>query len=134
MALFTNCISKIGNIEIDNAQHIDIVMLMYNLIEYSDDFSKTSGSLQQCCKDIAAVDDSGAIVGFNGTNATDSFNFKTKITNKTADNNDNGKIAGRVDVEITVPLKYLRNFWRTLEISLINYEIELILICQQTVL
>ena len=46
-APFTNCISKINNTQIDNAEYIDIVMLMYNLIEYSDNYSKTSGSLWQ---------------------------------------------------------------------------------------
>ena len=44
-APFTKCISRINNTDIDNAQDIDIVMLMYNLIEYSDNYSKTSGSL-----------------------------------------------------------------------------------------
>ena len=44
-APFINCISKINNTEIDNAKDIDIVMLMYNLIEYSDNYAKTSGSL-----------------------------------------------------------------------------------------
>ena len=62
-----------------------------------------------------------------GANATDLFNFKTKITGQTAANNNDGNIAGRVDVEIMVPLKYLSNFWRTLEMPLINSEIELIL-------
>ena len=96
-------------------------MAMYNLIEYSDNYSKTSGNLWQYCKDIPAVDDNDAIVGFNVANATDSFNFKTKITGQT--NND-----GRIDnVEIMVPLKYLSNFWRTLEMPLINCEVELIL-------
>ena len=42
---FTNCISKINNTQIDNAEYIDIVMPMYNLIEYSDNYLKTSGSL-----------------------------------------------------------------------------------------
>ena len=94
---------------------------MYNVIEYSDNYSKTSGSLQQYCKDIPAVNDNGDNVDFNGANATDSFNFKTKITGQT-DNN------GRIDnVEIMVPLKYLSNFWRTLEMPLINCEVELIL-------
>ena len=46
-APFTNCISKINNTQIDNAEYIDIVMPMYNLIEYSDDYLKTSGSLWQ---------------------------------------------------------------------------------------
>ena len=42
---FTKCISRINNTDIDNAQDIDIVMSMYNLIEYSNNYSKTSGSL-----------------------------------------------------------------------------------------
>ena len=46
-ASFTKCISRINNADIDNAQDIDIVMPMYNLIEYSDNYSKTSGSLWQ---------------------------------------------------------------------------------------
>ena len=44
-APFTNCISVINNTQIDNAKDIDIVIPMYNLIEYSDNYSKTSGSL-----------------------------------------------------------------------------------------
>ena len=105
-APFTNCISKINNTQIDNAKYIDIVMSMYNLIKYSDNYSKISGSLWQYCKEIPVVIDDGDIVDFNGANATDSFNFKTKITGQTVDNNDNGNIAGRGDVEIMVPLKY----------------------------
>ena len=126
-APFTNCISKLNITQIDNAEYIDIVMPMYNLIEYSDNYSKTSESLWQYCKEIPAVNNNGAIVDFNGANATDSFNFKTKITGQTADKNNDGNIAGRVDVEIMVSLKYLRNFWRTLEMPVINCEVELIL-------
>ena len=75
-------------------------MPMYNLIEYSDNYSKTSGSLWQYCKEIPAVDDDGDIVDFNGANATDSFSFKTKITGQ-IDNN------GRMEnVEVVVPLKH----------------------------
>ena len=55
-------------------------MPMYNLIEYSDNHSKTSGSLWQYCKDTPAVDNNDDIVDFNGANATNSFNFQTKIT------------------------------------------------------
>ena len=66
------------------------------------------------------MDDNGNIVDFNGANATDSFNFKTKTTGQTAANNNDGNIAGRIDVEIMVPLKYLSNFWRTLQMPLIN--------------
>ena len=120
-APFTNCISKINNTDIDNAKYIDIVMPMYNFIEYSYNYWKTSGRLWQYYKNIPAVNNDGDIVNFNESNATDSFNFKTKITGHT---NDDGEIN---DVEILVPLKYLSNFWRTLEIPVINCEIELIL-------
>ena len=82
-APFTNCISEINNTQIDNAKDIDIVMPMYNLIEYSDNYSKTSGSLWQYCKDIPAVDNNGNIAIFNEANATDSFNSKAKITGQT---------------------------------------------------
>ena len=103
-APFTNCISKINNTQIDNAEYIDIVMPMYNLIEYSDNYSKTSGSLWQYCKEIPTVNNAGNIVGFNSANATDSFNFKTKVRCQAGNN-------GRIDnVEIMVPLKSKSNF------------------------
>ena len=53
-APFTNCISEINNTQVDNAKDIDIVMPMYNFIEYSDNYAKTTGSLWQYCKDIPA--------------------------------------------------------------------------------
>ena len=53
-APFTNCISEINNMQTDNAEDIDIVMPMYNLIEYSDNYAKTTGSLWQYCKNIPA--------------------------------------------------------------------------------
>ena len=121
-APFTSCISKIYSEQIDNAEYIHIVMPMYNLIEYSENYSKTPGSIWQYCKEVPAVNNDGNIIDFNGANATDLFNFKGKITRKTNDN-------GRIDVEIMVPLKYLSNFRRTHEMSLINCEIELILTC-----
>ena len=95
-------------------------MPVYNLIEYSDNYSKTSGSLWQYCKEIPAVNNAGNIVDFNGANATDSFNFKTKITGQTGDD-------GTKEVKIMVPLKYLSNFRRTFEMPLINCEVNLIL-------
>ena len=85
-------------------------MPMYNLIDYSDNYSKISGSLWQYCKEIPAVNNDGVIVDFDGVNATNSFNFKTKITGQTAANNNDENIAGRADVEIMAPLKYLSNF------------------------
>ena len=106
-APFTSCISKINNTQIDNAEYIDIVMPMQNLIEYSDNYSKTSGSLWQYCKEIPTINDDGDIINFNGANTADSFKFKTKIIGQTAAGNNDGNIAGRVDVEIMVPVKYL---------------------------
>ena len=95
-------------------------MPMYNLIEHSDNYSKTSESLCQYCKDIRAVDNNNAVVNLTENILTDSFNFKAKMTDQTGNN-------GTQDVEIMVPLKYLSYFWRTLEMSLINCEIYLIL-------
>ena len=64
-APFTDCISEINNTQVDNAKYIDIVMPMYNLIEYSGNYSKTSRSSWQHCKDVQAVNDDGNIVDFN---------------------------------------------------------------------
>ena len=63
-APFTVCISKINNTQVVNAKDIDIVMPMNKLIEYSDNYSKTSGNLRQYCKDIPAVNNIGDIVDF----------------------------------------------------------------------
>ena len=60
-------------------------MPMYNLIEYSNNYSKTSGSLWKYCKDIAAVNNNNAIVSFVENNLTDPFNFKVKNTSQTGD-------------------------------------------------
>ena len=125
-APFTNCISEINNIQIDNAKDVDIVMPMYNFIEYSDNYAKTTGSLWQYCKDIQARNNNNnAIIIFAENDLTDSFNFKVKFTGQTGNN-------GTKDVEIMVPLKYLSNFWRTLEMPLINCEVNLILTWSST--
>ena len=100
---FINCKSEINNTEIDNAKDIDIVMTIYNFIECSDNYSKTSGSLWQYYKDEP------------NDSVTDSKSLKSKIkiTGTTpADGNTK-------DVEIIVPLQYLCNFWRTSGIPLI---------------
>ena len=96
-APFTNCISEINNTQVRNAKDIYIVMPMYNLIEYSDNYAKTSGSLCQYCLDTPALNNN-AIVDFTDDSLSDSFNFETKITGQTG----NG---GTKDVEIMVPLK-----------------------------
>ena len=98
-APFTNCISEINNTQIDNAKDIDIVMSMYNLIEYNDNYSKPSGSLWQYYRDEP------------NDNLADSESFKSKIkiTGKTP------AAGNEKDVETMVQLKHLSNFWRTLE-------------------
>ena len=97
-------------------------MPMYNLIEYSDNYTKATGSLWQYCKDIPArnANANDVIIEFTEGNLTDSFNFKLKITGKTGN-------CGTKDFKIMVPVKYLSNFWRTLEMPLINCEFNLIL-------
>ena len=115
-APFTNCISEINNTQVDNAKDIDIVLPMYNLIEYSDNYAKTTGSLWQYFRD--EPDDN--------IEDSESFKSKIKITGKTPDD-DNEK-----DIEMMVPLKYLSNFWRTLEMPLINCEVNLILTWSST--
>ena len=108
-APFTKCISRINNTDIDTAQDIDIVMPMYNLIEYSDNYWKTSGSLWQYYKD--EPNDNLA--------DSESFKSKVKITGSTP-------AAGNTkDVKIIVPLQYLSNFWRTLEMRLTNCEVSI---------
>ena len=115
-APFINCISEINNTQVDNAKDIDNVMPMYNLIEYSDNYAKTSGSLWQYYRDEPN----------DKLGDSESFKSKTKITGKTP-NNGNDE-----DVEIMVPVKYLSNFWRTLEMPLINCEVNLILTWSST--
>ena len=88
------------------------------LLEYSNNYSKTSGSLWKYYKDEPALTDAGTIDNFPDNSA--SFKFKQKITGPTGNDGTN-------DVEIMVPLKYISSFSRTLGISIINYETNLIL-------
>ena len=91
---------------------------MYNLIEYSNNYSKTKGSLRQYYRDESALTDAGSLDDFPGNTA--SFKLKQKITGST----ENG---GTKAVQIVIPLKHLNNFLKTLEIPLINCKINLIL-------
>ena len=76
-APLTDCINKINDTQVDNAVDIDVVMPVYNLIEYSNNYLKTSRSLWQYCRDKPAVNDNGVVVDFN---VTDSLDSKEKIT------------------------------------------------------
>ena len=117
-APFTNYISKINNTQVDNAKDIDFVMPMYNLIEYNNNYAKTSRSLWQYYRDES------------NDNLADSESFKSKIK-ITGKSPDDGNEKG---VEIMVPLKYLSSFWRTVERPLINCEVNLILTWSSLVL
>ena len=119
-APFTNCISEINNKQVNNAKDTNVIVPLYNLLEYSPAYAKTSGSLWQHCKDILAIDNNNAIADFTENNLTDSFNFKVKMTGQTGDD-------GIKNVEIIVSLKYVSNFWRTLALPLINSKVNLIL-------
>ena len=122
-APFINCISKINGVKIDNAEDLDVVMPMYNLLEYSKNYRKTTGSLWNYYRDEPSDPLSSN---------SESFRYKTSITGNTYNTGDGeaGYDADKVrknETEIVVPLKHLSNFWRTLNIALINCEIELIL-------
>ena len=96
-------------------------MPMYNLIDYSDNCLKASRSFWKYYRDEPSLNNAGNAVGFTPVNHNSkSFKYKQKITDETNDDDTN-------NVEIMVPLKYLSNFWRTLEVTLINCEINLIL-------
>ena len=122
-APFINCISKINGIKIDNAGDLDVVMPMYNLLEYSKNLRKTTGSLWNYYRGQPS-----------NPLSTDSksFKYKTSITRNTYnvddddDNYDTNKV-GKNEAEIVIPLKYLSNFWWSLNIPSINCEVELIL-------
>ena len=80
-APYTNCISEIKNARVDDAQKVDVLMPMYNLIGYGDTYSKTSGSLCQYDRDEPALGDNGNIIEFPANeNNSASFKFKQKIT------------------------------------------------------
>ena len=117
-APLTHSISEINNKQVDNA--IEVVMPMNNLIDYSDIYSKISWSSWQYYRDEPGLDNNNNIVDSPAINNSISFKFKEKVAGGTGKNS-------RKDTEIMVPLKYLSNFWRTLEIPLMNCEISLIL-------
>ena len=101
----------------DNAEDLHIVMFMYNLLEYSDNYSMTSGSLcnyyRDEVNDDANEDNDGGNYRKNNkkkrTNKSIEYKTKTKTGSTPADNS-------RLDTRFVVPLKYLSNFWRFLDL------------------
>ena len=122
-APFINCISKINGVQIDNAEDLDVVMRMYKLLEYSKNYSKTTGNLWNYYRDELSNPLSSN---------SESFKYKASVTGNTYNvgggeaGYDATKV-GKNEIEVVIPLKHLSNFWKALNIPLINCEIELIL-------
>ena len=121
-APFVSCITRINGELIEDADDLDIVMPMYNLLEYSKNYRKTIGSLYNYYRDELGGNDNDNTVN------SDTFSYKNKITGNTYnveagpqgyDVNKNGT----QKIELAIPLKYLGNFWRALNIPLISCEV-----------
>ena len=122
-APFINCSSKLNGIKIDDAEDLDVVMPMYNLREYSKNYRKTTGSLWNYYRDEASHPLSSD---------SESFKYKTSITGNTYNvgASEVGYVENKVgknETEVVIPRKHFSNFWRSLNIPLINCEVELIL-------
>ena len=114
---FTKCNLEINAEHVDTAENLDITMPMYNLIEYSDNYQDSSATLYQYKRDEPP--EANAINDL-ATNTSSSFKYKVKLlSNPVLD----GNIAKR-SVKVVVPLKYLSNFFRSLEMFLINCKIK----------
>ena len=112
-APFKECRTEINETFVDETEHINIAMPMYNLTEYSDNYSDTSGSLWQFKRDEIGGDNDLTVDAQHIPNNLSSFKYKSSF------------ITDRNGVKIAVPLKYLCNFWRSLEMPLINCKVDL---------
>ena len=109
-APFTKCNLEINDEHVDTAENLDIVMPMYNLIEYSDNYQDSSATLYQYKRDEPPEDDAVADLTANNS---DSLKYKIKLLG----NEVAGDAAGvrKLNGKVVVPLKYLSNFFRSLE-------------------
>ena len=129
-APFLSCITRINGELIEDADDLDIVMSMYNLLEYSKNYRKTIGSLYNYYRDELSDDaDDNNFDNIKVVNS-EAFKYKNKIIGNTynanagADGYDVNK-NGKQEVVLAIPLKYLGNFWRALNIPLISCEVSL---------
>ena len=129
-ASFINCISKINGIKIDKAEDLDVVM---HLLEYNKNYKKATGSLWNYYRDEPSDPLSSNSESFKyKTSITgNTYNIDEKITNYDGNEVDNPKYGanevGKNETDVVIPLKHLSNFWRRLNIPLINCAVELIL-------
>ena len=112
---------KVNGIKIDNAEDLDVVMPIYNLLEYSKNYRKT-GSLWNFYRDEPNSSTDNDDITHSILNSK-SFDYKANFMENGVTHNNLTKN----DVKVVVPLKHLSNFWRSLNIPLINCEVELIL-------
>ena len=119
-APFTKCNLEINNEHVDTAENLDIVMCMYNLIEYSDNYQESSATLYQYKRDEPPDNN----VNLTADNST-SFKYKVNLLGDIAAADPDNARVGRLNVKIVVTLKYLSNFFRSLEIPFINCKIKL---------
>ena len=117
-APFSTCKTVINDVFVDRVEHIYIAMPMYHLIEYSNNYSDILGSLWQFKRDEVPANDADLTIYI-----CQSFRYKAALVGKTANHND-GKSSVK-DAKIVVPLKYLSNFWRSLEMPLVNCKVYL---------
>ena len=126
-APFVSCITRINNELIEDADDLDIVM--YSLLEYCKNYRKTIGSLYNYYRDELTNDNNNNFANRNVVNSN-AFKYKSKIigndynTAANAGGYDANK-EGTQEIELAIPLKYLGNFWRALNISLISCEVSL---------
>ena len=125
-APFVSCITKINGELIEDAEDLDILMPMYNLLEYSKNYRKTIGSFYNYYRDELG----GNANNNDNTVNSDTFRYKNKITGNTYNvaAGAAGYIAnknGTQNIELAIPLKYLGNFWRALNMPLISCEVSL---------
>ena len=122
-----SCITRINGELIEDADDLDIVMPMYNLLEYSKNYRKTIGSLYNYYRDELTNDGNDNFANRNVVNS-EAFKYENKITGNTY-NVDAGAQGydvnknGTQKIELAIPLKYLGNFWRALNIPLISCEV-----------
>ena len=121
-AQITKCNLEINDEHVDTAENSDIVMPMYNLIEYSDNYQDSSAILYQYKRDEPPEDD--AIADLTADNS-DSFKYKIKLLGNVTEVAGDAAGVRRLNVNVVVPLKDLSNFFRSLEMSLINCKIKL---------
>ena len=122
-APFVSCITRINGELIEDADDLDIVMPMYNLLEYSKNYRKTIGSLYNYYRDELSDDNNPN--NFPSTNVVNSetFKYKNKIIGNTYNGTAGNDRLGTKKTELAIPLKYLGNFWRALNIPLISCEV-----------